>query len=65
MRGGLLAKDAPPCGTESLMDGDRKEGGNSDLESQRSRVAAGEWKMSSVASAPFFRKLLPPLDTYI
>ncbi len=65
MRGGLNTKMLPPFGTESLMDGEGREGGKSDLEGQRLRVEAGERKMSSVASTPFFMELLPPLDTNI
>lgn len=59
-------KDAPPpFGTERLMDGEGRKGGKSDLEGQRLKVEAGERKMSSVASTPFFMELLPPLDTNI
>lgn len=64
MRGGLNTKMLPLFGTQRLMDGEGKEGGNYDLEGQRSRVEAGEGKMSSVASTPFFTELLPPLDKY-
>ena len=65
MRGGLGTKMLPPFGTGSLMDGDEREGGKSDLEGQRSRVEAGEKQMSSVASMQFFMELLMPLNTYI
>lgn len=53
----------PPFGIERLIDGDRRKGENSDPEGQRSRVVAGERKMSSVASAPFFRAGAPSRHT--
>lgn len=59
-------KDAPPIWDREPDEwGEEREGGGSDLEGQRSRVEAGERKMSSVASTPFFMELLPPLDTNI
>lgn len=55
----------PPFGTKRLMDGGTRKRGNSNLEGQRSRVEAGERKMSSVALVAFFKELLPLLETHI
>ena len=65
MRGGLNTKMLTPV-WDKVPDGlGGERGSTSDLEGQRSRVEAGERKMSSVASTPFFMELLPPLDTHI